>query len=91
MTKYPFSFEMDYTYKELFVSADIYMFDKDTFTFCMGKICIPLGVKFVASRLSRIEKTFGKHQFMMCKLRIDEAFENYKQSKNKKDEENNVQ
>lgn len=91
MAEFTFNFEIDYTYKELFLSADVYMFDKDTFTFTMEEICIPLGVKFVASRLSRIEKRFGEHTFMMCKLRIDEAFENYKQSKNKKDEENNVQ
>lgn len=84
MANYPFRFEMDYTYKELFLSADIYMFNKDTFTFCMKKICIPLSVKFVASRLSRIEKTFGEHQFMMCKLRIDEAFEKYRKDEERK-------
>ena len=82
MKKYSVSFEIDYTFKELFVSADIYMFDKDTFTFCMEKICIPLSVEFVASRLSRIEKRFGERQFIMCKLRIDEAYEEYL-SKNK--------
>lgn len=90
MAKYTFNFEIDFTYKELFVSADILFVDKDTICFNMGKICIPLSVKFVASRLSRIDKRFGERQFMMCKLRIDEAFENYKQSKNKKNEENNV-
>lgn len=77
MEKYTFRFEIDYTYKELFISADIYMFDKDTFTFCKENICIPLSVKFVASRLSRIEKTFGEETFMICKLRIDEAYEKY--------------
>lgn len=86
MAKYTFNFEIDYTYKELFVSADILFVDKDTICFNMEKICIPLSVKFVASRLSRIEKRFGERQFMMCKLRIDEAYENYKQSINKKDE-----
>ena len=91
MAKYSVSFEIDYTYKQLFVSADISFMDKDTICFMMGTKCIPLSVSFVASRLSRIEKRFGDLQFMMCKLRIDEAFEKYKQSKNKKDEENNVQ
>lgn len=91
MAKYTFNFEIDYTYKQLFVSADISFMDKDTICFMMGEICIPLSTSFVASRLSRIDKRFGGRQFMMCKLRIDEAFENYKQSKNKKDEKNNVQ
>lgn len=91
MAKYSVSFEIDYTYRQLFVSADISFMDEDTICFMMGTICIPLSVSFVASRLSRIERRFGDHQFMMCKLRIDEAFEKYKQSKNKKDEENNVQ
>lgn len=78
MKKYPINFEIDYTFMELFVSADIYMFEKDTFTFFMGKICISLSTSFVASRLSRIEKTFGEQQFMMCKLRIDKAYDKYK-------------
>lgn len=89
MAKYSVSFEIDYTYKQLFESADISFMDEKTICFMMGVICIPLSVSFVASRLSRIEKRFGDSQFMMCKLRIDEAFENYKQSKNKKEEENN--
>lgn len=77
MKKYPVNFEIDYTFKELFLSADIYMFDKDIFTFCKENLCIPLSTSFVASRLSRIEKTFGEQQFMICKLRIDEAYEEY--------------
>lgn len=84
MAKYTFNFEIDYTYKELFVSADILFVDKDTICFNMGKICIPLSVKFVASRLSRVEKRFGERQFMMCKLRIDEAFEEYRKGKERK-------
>lgn len=78
MKKYPINFEIDYTYKELFVSADIHFFNKDVILFTMEKICIPLSTSFVASRLSRIEKTFGEQQFMMCKLRIDEAYNEYK-------------
>lgn len=77
MKKFLTSFEIDYTYKELFVSADIHFLNKDTIFFEMGKICIPLTASFVASRLSRIEKTFGEQQFMICKLRIDEAYEKY--------------
>lgn len=84
MAKYTFNFEIDFTYKELFVSADILFVDKDTICFNMGKICIPLSVKFVASRLSRVEKRFGERQFMMCKLRIDEAFEEYRKGKERK-------
>lgn len=77
MKKFPINFEIDYTYKELFVSADIYFINKDTIFFEMGKISIPLSTSFVASRLSRIEKTFGEETFMICKLRIDEAYEKY--------------
>lgn len=84
MAKYTFNFEIDYTYKELFVSADILFVDNDTICFNMEKICIPLSVKFVASRLSRVEKRFGERQFMMCKLRIDEAFEEYRKGKERK-------
>lgn len=84
MAKYTFNFEIDFTYKELFVSADILFVDKDTICFNMEKICIPLSVKFVASRLSRVEKRFGERQFMMCKLRIDEAFEEYRKGKERK-------
>lgn len=84
MAKYSVGFEIDYTYKELFVSADILFVDKDTICFNMEKICIPLSVKFVASRLSRVEKRFGERQFMMCKLRIDEAFEEYRKGKERK-------
>lgn len=78
MKKYPINFEIDFTYKELFVSADIHFLNKDVIVFTMEKICIPLSTSFVASRLSRIEKTFGEQQFMMCKLRIDEAYDKYK-------------
>lgn len=81
MKKYPVNFEIDYTYKELFVSADIHFFSKDVILFTMEKICIPLSTSFVTSRLSRIEKTFGEQQFMMCKLRIDEAYNEYKNDK----------
>lgn len=77
MKKFSINFEIDYTYKELFVSADIYFYNKDTIFFEMGKIGIPLSASFVASRLSRIEKTFGEKTFMICKLRIDEAYEKY--------------
>ena len=77
MKKIPINFEIDYTYKELFVSTVIYFINKDTIFFEMGKICIPLSASFVASRLSRIEKTFGEETFMTCKLRIDEAYEKY--------------
>lgn len=78
MKKYSISFEIDYTYKELFVSADINFWNEDVIFFTMGKICLPLSTSFVASRLSRIEKTFGEQQFMMCKLRIDKAYDKYK-------------
>lgn len=77
MKKFLINFEIDYTYKELFVSADIYFINKDTIFFVMGEICIPLSTSFVASRLSRIEKTFGEETFMICKLRIDKAYEEY--------------
>lgn len=77
MKKLPVNFEIDYTFKELFLTADVYMFEKDIFTFCKEEICIPLSASFVASRLSRIEKTFGEETFMNCKLRIDEAYEEY--------------
>lgn len=78
MKKFPINFEIDYTYREIFVSADIHFWDKDTIIFTMGQICIPLSTSFVASRLSRIEKTFGEQQFMKCKLRLDEAYNKYK-------------
>lgn len=91
MAKYSVNYEIAYTYKQLFVYSDISFMDKDTICFIMGTICIPLSVSFVASRLSRFKRRLGDLQFMKCKLRIDEAFEKYKQSKNKKDEENNVQ
>ena len=78
MKKYPINFEIDYTYKELFLSADIHFLDEDVIMFEMKKICIPLSTSFVASRLSRIEKTFGEQKFMMCKPRIDEAYDKYK-------------
>lgn len=77
MKKFPINFEIDYTYKELFVSADIYFINKDTIFFEIEKISIQLSTSFVASRLSRIEKTFGEETFMICKLRIDEAYEKY--------------
>lgn len=91
MKKYPVNFEIAYTIKELILYSDIYMFDKEAFSFCKGSLCIPLSTDFIASRLSQIEKIFGFETFNKCKLRLDEAFENYKQSINKKDEENNVQ
>lgn len=77
MKKFPINFEIDYTYKELFVSADIFFINKDTIFFVMEKIYIPLSTSFVASRLSRIEKTFGEETFMICKQRIDEVYEEY--------------
>lgn len=84
MKKFSVNFEIDYTYKELFLSASVEFLNKETITFWLDKLCLPLSVSFVASRLSRIEKRFGERQFMMCKLRIDEAYEEYLK-KNKHD------
>lgn len=84
MKKFSVSFEIDYTYKELFLSASVEFLSKETMTFWLGKLCLPLSVSFVASRLSRIEKYFGEREFKMCKLKIDEAYEEYL-NKNKHD------
>lgn len=92
MKKVSINFELVYTYNMIFKYADIeFINEGKEIHFVAGDLGLIFPVDFVASRLSRIEKDLGKEVFFECKHRIDEAFENYKQSKNKKDEENNVQ
>ena len=75
MKKVSVNFELDLTYYMIFKYTDIrFISDAKEIHFVAGDFGLILTVDFVASRLSRIEKNFGKEMFFECKHRIDEAY-----------------
>lgn len=85
MKKYSVSFELDHTFRMIFKLARIeFICEGKEIFFSAGDFCVILSVDFVASRLSRIEKNFGKEIFSECKQRIDEAFEKYRKDEERK-------
>lgn len=85
MKKPSVNFELGLTYYMIFKYTDIrFINESKEIHFVAGDFGLILSVDFVASRLSRIERDFGKGMFSECKQRIDEAFEKYRKDEERK-------